>query len=257
MAQNKRILFIAGEVAPFAQVSDMADLVRTLPEQLQNSGDYETRITLPRYGTINERRNRLHEVIRLSGTEITMGNDVETLTVKVASIPDIRLQVYFMDHDKYFGRKAIAVDENGNAFDDNADRALFYTRSVLETIRKLRWGPDVIHGFGWAAGLVPLLMHTEYAADDVLSSAKVVFTPDAVDGETSLTEDFLDSMNIRTSDNLDGLSLTDLGSSYADAIIYPHFMASSPDAHHFDDEAGTRIDQLVSLYDEMLSEVPA
>lgn len=257
MAQNKRILFITGEVSPFAQVSEMADLVRTLPEQLQSNGDYETRITMPRYGTINERRNHLHEVIRLSGTEVSMGDDIETLTVKVASLPDVRLQVYFMDHDKYFGRKAIATDENGKTFGDNAHRALFYTRSVLETIRKLRWGPDVIHSFGWAAGLVPLLMHTEYAGDDVLSSAKVVFTPDAVDGETALTNDFAETMQIHTSDDLEGRSLTDLGSTYADATIYPHFLTPSTDAHHFDDEAGARIEQLVGLYDTMLNEVPA
>jgi starch synthase len=257
MAQSKRILFIAGEVTPFAQVSDMADLVRTLPENLQDTGDYEVRITMPRYGTINERSNRLHEVIRLSGTEVSMGDTTETLTVKVASLPDVRLQVYFMDHDKYFGRKAIATDDDGQAFDDNAHRALFYTRSVLETIRKLRWGPDVIHGFGWTAGLVPLLMNTEYTGDDVLGNAKVVYTPDAVDGTTTISPDFASAMQLQSNGEVNGQSLVDLGTAQADATIYPPFLAANDGAPQFDDDAGTRADQLVSLYDEMLSEVPA
>lgn len=256
MAQSKRILFIAGEVIPFEEVSEIAALVRTLPEQVQEAGDFEARITMPRYGTINERRNQLHEVIRLSGTDVPMGDTTETLTVKVASIPDIRLQVYFMDHDDYFGRSAIATDGDNNVFADNDRRALFYGRSVLETIRKLRWGPDIVHAFGWVGGLVPLLLSTEYAGDELLSRAKVVYTPDAVDTQTTLTAPFLTAHDLST-DDLDGATLPEAGLQYADATIYPPSLPSTDGIQQFARDADARIEQLLTLYNGMLSEVPA
>lgn len=256
MAQSKRILFIAGEVAPFAEVSDIANLARTLPEAIQEAGDYEARITMPRYGTINERRNQLHEVIRLSGTEVSMGDATETLTVKVASLPDIRLQVYFMDHEGYFGRSAIATDEDGEPFDDNADRALFFDRAVLNTIGKLRWGPDVIHAFGWVSGLIPLLLHSEYAGDELLGSAKIVYTPDAVDTTTTLSADFLDAQGL-PADELADATLAEAGAHFADAVIYPPALDPAGGHPQFDADDEARTEQLHALYDEMLSEVPA
>jgi starch synthase len=256
MAQSKRILFIAGEVAPFAEVSEIADLVRTLPEHIQEAGDYEARITMPRYGTINERRNQLHEVIRLSGTEVSMGDATETLTVKVASLPDIRLQVYFMDHEDYFGRSAIAADGNGMSFDDNAERALFFDRAVLNTIGKLRWGPDVIHAFGWVSGLVPLLLNSEYAGDELLGSAKVVYTPDTVDATTTLSADFLEAQGL-PADNLDGATLAEAGMRFADTVVYPPSLTPADGHLQFDSDVDAQTEQLHALYDEMLSEVPA
>lgn len=256
MARSKRILFITGEVTPFEEVSEIASLVRTLPEQLQEAGDFEARITMPRYGTINERRNQLHEVIRLSGTEVAMGDATETLTVKVASIPDIRLQVYFMDHDDYFGRAAIAQDEDGGAFTDNDRRALFFNRAVLETIRKLRWGPDIIHAFGWVSALVPLLLNTEYAGDELLGSTKIVYTPDTVDTETTLHHSFLTSYGL-PADDLEGLTLAEAGLRYADGIIYPPSHPSHNGAQQFADDTDTQVEQLLNLYNGMLSEVPA
>ncbi|NBB74501.1 MAG: glycogen synthase [Bacteroidetes bacterium] len=256
MAKSKRILFIAGEVKPFAEVSEVADLARALPEQLQAAGNFEARITMPRYGTINERRNQLHEVIRLSGTDVPMGDTTETLTVKVASLPDIRLQVYFMDHDGYFGRSAVASDDDESAFDDNDARTLFFDRAVLETMRKLRWGPDVIHAFGWVSGLVPLLLSSEYAGDEHLGAAKVVYTPDDVDTTTTLSESFLAEHGLPT-DDLDGATLAEAGEHHADAVIYPPSLAPTGGHPQFDADAEARAEQLVTLYDEMLSEVPA
>ncbi len=139
-----RILFISGEVAPFSEKSELASVVRSLPESLHESGKFETRIMMPRYGTVSERRNRLHEVIRLSGSEIMLGDRTETLRVKVASIPGIRLQVYFMDNDFYFKRKGIFADKQGKLFEDNLERSAFYARSVIRTIRNLGWQPDLI-----------------------------------------------------------------------------------------------------------------
>lgn len=256
MAQPKRILFIAGEVAPFEEVSEIANLARTLPEHIQEAGDYEARITMPRYGTINERRNQLHEVIRLSGTEVSMNGATETLTVKVASLPDIRLQVYFMDHEDYFGRSAVATDDDGTPFEDNARRTLFFDRAVLETIRKLRWGPDIIHAFGWVSGLVPLLLNSEYASDDLLGAANVVYTPDAVDTTTTLTSDFLDAQGL-PSDDLDGVTLVDAGLQHADAVIYPPSLPPADGHPQFKDDPDACAEQLHALYDGMLSEVPA
>ncbi len=256
MAKPKRILFIAGEVKPFEEISEIADLTRTLPEQVQDAGNFEARITMPRYGTINERRNRLHEVIRLSGTDVPMGDTTETLTVKVASLPDIRLQVYFMDHEGYFGRSAVAANADEGAFDDNDERTLFFDRAVLETIRKLRWGPDVIHAFGWVSGLVPLLLSSEYAGDEHLGPAKVVYTPDDVDTETTLSEAFLSTHGLPT-DDLDGATLAEAGQRHADAVIFPPSLASTGGHPQFDADADARAEQLITLYDEMLSEVPA
>ena len=131
-----RILYVSEEVAPFVCQSEIADLVRMLPEQLQERGDCEVRIMMPRYGLISERRNRLHEVIRLSGTAIQAGERTETLKVKVASIPGIRLQVYFMDNAHFFKRKGVHADQEGKTFEDNGQRALFFASSVFETISK-------------------------------------------------------------------------------------------------------------------------
>lgn len=257
MAKKKRILLIAGEVTPFAQASELADLVRQLPEHLTEHGDFEARITMPRYGTINERRNQLHEVIRLSDTDITMGDDQETLTVKVASIPDTRLQVYFMDHDGYFGRKAIAHDADGEAFDDNGERALFYSRAVLETISKLRWGPDIVHAFGWVSSLAPLLLNTEYAGNDLLSSTRVVYTPDSLDTTTQLSGDFADRMHLKSNGDTFSQPLASLGSNQADAAIAPPSYAANGNGRSFGDSAEVRGNQLIELYQKLLSEVPA
>lgn len=262
MAQTKRILLIAGEVTPFAEISELADLIRHLPESLADHGDFEARVTMPRYGTINERSNRLHEVIRLSGTDISMGDAEETLTVKVASIPDTRVQVYFMDHDDYFGRAAVAHDDNGAAFADNAERALFYNRSVLETISNLRWGPDVIHAFGWVGALAPLLLNTEYAANETLNGARVVYTPDHLDTETHLTADFADRMDIQLNGASEDIPLSTLGKRQAHAVI--HASADHASAQTANGEASVfpanRADRgkvLVDLYDDLLREVPA
>lgn len=258
MPTSKRLLFIAGEVVPFTKHSDVAELVRTLPEEIQEAGDYEMRVTMPRYGSISERKHRLHEVIRLSGTEISMGDHTETLTVKVASVPDTRLQVYFMDNEAHFGRKGTFSDKNGTPFEDNAARALFYSRAVLETIKKLRWAPDVVHAFGWIGGLAPLLLKTEYAGDSVFEHTRIVYTPDGVDANVALSSSFAETMDLKVDDDLLDRSLSEIGLSSADAAIYPP-SASTPaaDGHQLSTDSQTRQEQLVQLYEQVSSEVPA
>ncbi len=256
MAQSTRILFVSGEVDPFAQLSTIADLARSLPEQLQSAGDYEARIMMPCYGSISERKHSLHEVIRLSGTEVPMGDETEEVTVKVASVPGVRLQVYFMDHPDYFSRDGLTHDDDGVAFEDNPRRALFFDRAVIETIRKLRWGPVVMHSFGWISGLIPLLLATDYAGDELLGETKVAYTPDDLDPGVTFTPEMADTLGLTLSD-VDAATLTELGIRHADATIFPPDIDPTGDAAQFSADADERIEQLVALYEQMLSEVPA
>lgn len=256
MAQSRRVLFVAGEVTPFANTSPVASLARALPEQLQEAGDFEARVMMPCYGNIDERKHNLHEVIRLSGTDVPMGSSTETLTVKVASVPDVRLQVYFMDHSDYFSEEGLSVDGDAPPFEEVLRRALFFNRAALETICKLRWGPDVIHAFGWMSGLIPLLLNSDYATDEVLSETKSVFTPDDQDPGTPIPVDIAEGFGL----GLDGMSpstLSETGAHHADASIYPPGLSPVDGAPQFSSDEADRGEDLASLYDQMLSEVPA
>lgn len=256
MAQSRRVLFVAGEVTPFAETSSIASLARTLPEQLQNAGDFEARVMMPCYGNIDERKRNLHEVIRLSGTDVPMGGGTETLTVKVASVPDVRLQVYFMDHETYFSADKGTIEEESDSLEDVLRRALFFNRAALETIRKLRWGPDLIHSFGWMSGLIPLLLDTEYGEDELLSTSEAVFTPDDQDPGTKISSDLAQTVGLPVDGNVPA-TFSDTGTQYADAAIHPPGTVPVDEDARFDDEDRKRGDQLASLYDQMLSEVPA
>ncbi len=256
MAQSRRILFIAGEVNPFAETSSIASLVRMLPEQLQDAGDFEARVMMPCYGAIDEREHNLHEVIRLSGTDVPMGTDTETLTVKVASVPDVRLQVYFMDHETYFGDEILPSKDDPASPESVLRRALFFNRGALETIRKLRWGPDLIHSFGWMSGFVPLLLASEYEDDDLLGTTKSAFTPDDQDPGTEISSDLAQKMGLA----LNGIApstFSDAGLHYADTSIHTPNTTGPNGAPQFDNDAAARGQQLATLYDQMLSEVPA
>src|SRR3954468_13862980 len=137
-----RILYVASEINPFLQTTQVADFVRKLPQAMQEMG-MEIRILVPRFGLINERKNRLHEVVRLSGINIAVGDDEKPLVIKVASIPNAKLQVYFIDNEDYFQRKSVFVDKNNNFHQDNDERAIFFCKGVLETVKKLGWQPDI------------------------------------------------------------------------------------------------------------------
>jgi starch synthase len=170
-----KILYAAAEIAPFARMTHTADLLRFLPASLQDKG-FEIRILLPKYGTINDRRNRLHEVIRLSGIEVEVGEKVESMRIKVASIPNAKLQVYFLDNDTYFKRKGMFDDPKKETwYEDNDERLVFYNKGVLETVMKLGWQPDIIHCHDWPAGLIPLLVKTKYKDADIFKNTKIVY----------------------------------------------------------------------------------
>ncbi|GIV61601.1 MAG: glycogen synthase [Rhodothermaceae bacterium] len=219
MTNAMRTLFVSGEVAPFTKDTELSEVALSLPARLFETGNYETRIMMPRYGIVSERKNRLHEVIRLSGTEIPLGDEKETLKVKVASIPGFRLQVYFMDNTRLFKRKGIFADKQGKLFPDNLERALFFGRGVIETIRSLGWAPDVVHTLGWISGLVPALLRTEYAADPLFQDAKILFTPQVVDFEARFTEAQCKRFGLPS--DLAGKTPVEIGLAHADAVLYP------------------------------------
>ena len=179
-----RILFICSEISPFLPDSEMADVGRLLPQMAQEKGR-EIRSFMPRFGHVNERRNQLHEVIRLSGLNLIIDDTDHPLIIKVATTPGSRIQVYFIDNDDFFQRKHGLVDDHGIPFTDNDERSIFFVRGVLETVKKLRWKPNVVHCQGWFTFLAALYMKKVYRDDPVFARTKIVLSfseNDAFDG---------------------------------------------------------------------------
>ena len=170
-----RVLYVANEINPFLQTSEVADFVRKLPQAMQEKG-MEIRILVPRFGLINERKNRLHEVVRLSGINISVGDEEKPLVIKVASIPNAKLQVYFIDNEDYFHRKSVFHDSEDNFYEDNDERAIFFCKGVIETVKKLGWAPDIVHCNDWMTSLIPLYLKTTYKNDPLFQNTKCVFT---------------------------------------------------------------------------------
>lgn len=221
-----RVLFVSQEILPFSPETNIAASSRHIPQAIHERGK-ETRIFMPRYGKINERRHQLHEVIRLSGMNLIVNDTDHPLIIKVASIPQIRLQVYFIDNEEYFHRKAVFHDEAHNLFPDNDMRMIFFTKGVLETVKKLGWAPDIIHCHGWFTSLMPLYVKKLYSRDPHFADAKIVFSlyndqfPGTLDNKLAEKVSF---DNIQTSDlgdlaNPTHTNLMKLGMQYADGII--------------------------------------
>jgi starch synthase len=175
MMESKKVLFVSQEITPYLPETELSLISRTLPQAIQETGK-EIRTFMPKYGNINERRNQLHEVIRLSGMNLIIDDTDHPLIIKVASIQAARMQVYFIDNDDYFHRKHTVVDGNGAFFNDNDERMIFFARGVLETVRKLRWSPDLVHCHGWFTSLVPLYIKKAYREDPLFADSKVVFS---------------------------------------------------------------------------------
>ncbi|MCL6524815.1 MAG: glycogen/starch synthase [Thermoflavifilum sp.] len=175
MSVKKRILFIAEEMSPYLELTEYAHIVNQLAIKANEAG-MEVRVIMPRFGVINERRHRLHEVVRLSGINIIIDNDDYPLIIKVASLPNARLQVYFLDNEDFFKRKFVFEDEQGNFFEDNALRAIFFCKGALETVKKFGWPPDIIHLNGWMSALIPLYLKTAYKKEPVFSPSKVIYS---------------------------------------------------------------------------------
>ena len=172
--QKKRVLYVSQEIQPFLPETAISKTVRQVSQGIQESGK-EIRVFMPRFGCINERRHQLHEVIRLSGMNLIIDDSDHPLIIKVASIPAAKMQVYFIDNEEYFKRKAVYGDDEEAFFGDNDERAIFFCRGVVETVRKLGWKPDIIHCSGWMTSLLPLYLKKFYNDDPHFSDAKVVY----------------------------------------------------------------------------------
>ena len=169
----KKILFINQEIAPYVPDSELSLMGVDLPHSIQDQG-FEIRTFMPKWGVINERRGQLHEVIRLSGMNLIIDETDHPLIIKVATIQSVKVQVYFIDNDDYFSRRHMDKDESGNDYSDNGERAIFFARGVLETVKKLRWVPDIIHCQGWMSGVVPFYIKTAYHDEPSFANTKVV-----------------------------------------------------------------------------------
>lgn len=172
---RKKVLFVCSEMNPFLNTSNISDIARMVPQAIQEN-DNEVRIMVPRFGVINERRNRLHEVVRLSGMNISIDDNDNPLIIKVASIPGTKMQVYFLDNEDYFHRKHVFTDENDEYFADNDERTIFFCKGAIETVKKLGWYPDIIHCKGWMTSLIPLYLKTIYKDEPVFRNTRVIYS---------------------------------------------------------------------------------
>lgn len=173
--RKARVLFISSEIIPYLEPNEQSTIARFLPQGIQERGK-EIRTFMPRFGSINERRHQLHEVIRLSGMNLIINDSDHPLIIKVASIQAARMQVYFIDNEEYFQRKNVYHDDEESFFKDNDDRTIFFCRGVLETVKKLGWAPDIIHCHGWMTSLIPLFVKTSYKDDPMFHNSKVVYS---------------------------------------------------------------------------------
>ena len=229
MKEPNRILFVSQEIYPFLdQETPIRLLNRKLPEWFHASG-CETRTFMPKFGDINERRNQLHEVIRLSGMNIIISEADHPLLIKVASIQAARIQIYFIDNDDYFYRRKGVVDANGEEYKDNDERSIFFARGVLESVKKLRWTPDVVHCSGWMSALTPLFLKKLYADTPFFKDTKVILSLDDQEYTTPFSSKFSNKIlggGILNSDirTIAGLpvgyeDLMRLAIDYSDAIV--------------------------------------
>ena len=223
--QNKKVLVISSEVIPYLPQSERSINSFKIPKSINDAGG-QTRIFMPRYGLINERRHQLHEVIRLSGMNLVINDMDMPLIIKVASIPKERMQVYFIDNDEYFKRKHILHDEEGNLFGDNDERMIFFTKGVIETVKKLNWSPDVILLHGWFTALFPLYMKTYFAEDPIFEQSKLVTALYENDLNGDLASDIKDKIAFdQINEDLSGLeppnykALMDLAIRYSDGLV--------------------------------------
>ena len=223
---KKKILIVTQEMEPYTNLSIVSKIARELPNHILKEG-MDIRILMPRFGTINERRHRLHEVVRLSGMNIIVDEDDYPLIIKVASLPGARLQVYFLDNDEFFRRKRVFKDKDEEVFVDNAERMVFFCKGVMETVRKFGWPPDIIHCHGWMTSLIPLYLKKSYKDDPIFRNAKLLYSIYESPFNRELEDRFLEKASINNLEeddlkaylNGEGLDLHLGALKYADASI--------------------------------------
>ena len=268
---KKRVLFISQEITPYLCETEISTRCRNLPQGIMEKGK-DIRIFMPKYGCINERRNQLHEVIRLSGMNMILDNLDYPLIIKVASLQPIRMQVYFIENEDYFPKKTFMHELDGEEFEFHDERAIFFCRGVLETVRKLGWAPNVVHCHGWMSALVPMYLKKAFAEDPIFDNTKVVYSVYdqesnvEIDNDmarksiiTGVSEDDVELINTASVDTLHKLAI-----KYADAVILGSEKLSNDlnkfivdsDKYvipHQNDE--DYVDAYDALYDELLEEV--
>ena len=226
----KKILFINQEITPYVPDSELSLMGKALPQAMQDGG-HEIRTFMPKWGTINERRGQLHEVIRLSGMNLIIDDTDHPLIIKVATIVQTRIQVYFIDNEDYFSKRQMTADEKGEDYPDNGERAIFFARGVLETVKKLRWVPDIIHVQGWMGAVVPLYIKTAYHDEPSFANAKVVTSLFTKSLKSDLGTNFKRCIEFRDAksdllkkynDNFNFEELGKLAIDYSDGVIAAH-----------------------------------
>ena len=224
---KKKILFINQEISPYVPDNNLSLMGKSLPQAMQER-NHEIRTFMPKWGTINERRGQLHEVIRLSGMNLIINDTDHPLIIKVASIPSARVQVYFIDNDDYFGKRLMEKVEQGEDYTDNGERAIFFARGVLETVKKLRWIPDIIHCQGWMSAAIPFYVKTAYHDEPSFAETKVVTSLFAQSLEKQLGSDFKQCLEFREGraellkdyqDNFDFYELSKMAIEYSDGVV--------------------------------------
>jgi len=224
--EKKKVLIITQEMKPYTALSEISEIARKLPQYVQEKG-MEIRVLMPRFGTINERRHRLHEVVRLSGMNIIVNDDDFPLIIKVASLPGARMQVYFLDNEDFFMRKSVFEDDEGKSFEDNADRMIFFCKGAIETVKKFGWAPDIVHCHGWMTSLVPLYIKTAYKNEPIFQNSKVVYSLYDNSHEDFFTGEFIEKASINNLEpedlaaylNGDAITLHKGACTFSDAII--------------------------------------
>lgn len=220
---NQKILYVTTEMYPYQEDTNMGSLVHKMALKMHSEGN-DVRVFMPRFGQISERKFQLHEVIRLSGMNIIINDLDQPLIIKVASLPGERLQVYFIDNEEYFKRKQYYFDDEGNAFEDNNERAVFFARGVIETIKKLNWVPDVIHLNGWMSSLIPIYLKTYYKDDSYFKDTKIVlsvYNEDDIQLNQNTKEilEFDNISGLQSLDNPSFLNFVNDSMNYVDVIV--------------------------------------
>ena len=268
--EKKRVLYVSQEITPYMPENHISQIGRDLPYGILDH-DKDIRIFMPKYGCINERRNQLHEVIRLSGMNMILDNLDYPLIIKVASLQPVRMQVYFIDNEDYFPKKTFMHDFDGSFFDFHDERLIFFCRGVLETVRKLGWPPDVVHCHGWMSSLVPMYLKKAFADDPIFFDTKVVYSVYNQSIEQNLSTEIISKALIR------GVSETDLNVlkkpnisnlhklaiSFSDGVIIGEkidpklesfiHQSGKPIVSSFNSE--TYVAEYNELYDQLLEEV--
>ncbi len=243
---KKKVLIVTQEMHPYTALSQVSEIARKLPQYAHEKG-MEIRLLMPRFGVINERRHRLHEVVRLSGMNIIVDDDDYPLIIKVASLPDVRIQVYFLDNEDFFKRKAMFEGEDGKPFEDNMDRMIFFCKGVVETVKKFGWPPDIIHCHGWMTSLIPLFIREAYKTEPLFQRSKIIYSAYNEAISATFNESFFDKASINN------LKEEDLSSFKTDSKISltKGAMQSSDGVIIGDEEIAGLVKELSAEYSEL------